>query len=230
MADDDEIDVLLAASEVKKSDWVLDSGSAYHLCRDREVFSIYAACEERIWMANNTSSRVVGRGSVRFRMADGRSMTLTEIRHVPNLRKNLISIGMLDAKGCSFDASGGILRVSKGNKEMLWGKKTGGLYRLEGNVQTGGATVRHGSNGISKENEQGKQPLHRDTQSKRRVTYFAAHPGGVCGAPQWGGAEHLGEKSYGGAGSEAVRKDNLKTSDYPPVGWRGEIVESSPSG
>ncbi|GFS37456.1 hypothetical protein Acr_00g0052070 [Actinidia rufa] len=70
-----------------------------------------------------------------------------------------------------FDASGGILRVSKGNKEMLWGKKTRVLYRLEGNVQTGGATVRYGSNGISMENGQRKQPLHRSTQSKRRGTW-----------------------------------------------------------
>ncbi|GFZ20468.1 hypothetical protein Acr_28g0011730 [Actinidia rufa] len=71
----------------------------------------------------------------------------------------------------NFEASGGILRVSKENKEMLWGKKTRGLYRLEGNVQTGGATVRHGSSGISEKNEQGKQPLHRGTQSKRRGTW-----------------------------------------------------------
>ncbi|GFS37114.1 hypothetical protein Acr_00g0049960 [Actinidia rufa] len=259
----DESEVLLAASEDGKSDWVLDSGSAYHLL-DREVFSTYAACEGRIWMANNTSSRVIGRESVRFRMADRRSVTLTEVRHVPNLRKNLISIGMLDSKGCSFEASGGILRVSNGNKEMLWEKKTRGLYRLEGNVQTGGATVRHGSSGISKKSGQGKQPLHRGTQSKRRgtwriqsgtraqgdalgyvrksgqtrvlcaqgrrdgssttrkVTYFAAHPGGGCGAPQWGGVQ--GTSSYGGAGSEAVRKDNLKTSDYPLVGWRGRLL------
>ncbi|GFY95991.1 UDP-Glycosyltransferase superfamily protein [Actinidia rufa] len=70
-----------------------------------------------------------------------------------------------------FDASGGILRVSKGNKEMLWGKKTGGLYRLEGNVQTGGATVRHGSSGISEKSGQGKQPLYRGTQSKRMGTW-----------------------------------------------------------
>ncbi|GFY81047.1 hypothetical protein Acr_01g0008560 [Actinidia rufa] len=144
MADDDEIEVLLEASKDGKSDRVLDSGSAYHLYKDREVFSTYAACEGRIWIANNTCSRVVGRGSVRFRMTDGRSVTLTEIRHVPNLRKNLISIGMLDAKGCRFDASGGTLRVFKGNKEML---------------------------GISEKNGQGKQPLHRGTQSKRRGTW-----------------------------------------------------------
>ncbi|GFZ18635.1 hypothetical protein Acr_27g0003740 [Actinidia rufa] len=71
----------------------------------------------------------------------------------------------------SEDGNGGILRVSKRNKEMLWGKKTGGLYRLEENVQTGGATVRHGSSGISKKNGQGKQPLHRGKQSKRRGTW-----------------------------------------------------------
>ncbi|GFY99679.1 hypothetical protein Acr_13g0010790 [Actinidia rufa] len=70
----------------------------------------------------------------------------------------------------SDDGNGGILRVSKGNKEMLWGKKTRGLYRLEGNVQTGGATVRHESSGVSEKNGQGKQPLHR-TQSKRRGTW-----------------------------------------------------------
>ncbi|GFY82370.1 phospholipase C 2 [Actinidia rufa] len=181
----------------------------------------------------------------------------------------------------NFEASRGILRVSKGNKEMLWGKKTGGLYRLEGNVQTGGATVRHGSSGISKENGQGKQPLHRGTQSKRRGTWgirnvqdvhreaqrketksilrsctakgaatpkrvsFAldlisggvlsscAHKGGEMEPRQLAKCIHFGGKwssplmrlgisdavlqSYGGAGSEVVRKDNLKTSDYPPI-------------
>ncbi|GFZ01897.1 hypothetical protein Acr_15g0005060 [Actinidia rufa] len=76
-----------------------------------------------------------------------------------------------DSKGCSFDASGGTLRVSKGSKDMLWRKKTGGLYRLEGNVQTRGVTVRYGFSSISKKSGQGKQPLHRGTQSKRMGTW-----------------------------------------------------------
>ncbi|GFY97953.1 hypothetical protein Acr_12g0004940 [Actinidia rufa] len=155
--DEDEIDVLLAASEDGKLDWVLDSCSAYHLCRDRDVFSTYAVCEGRVWMANNTASKVIGKGSVRFCMADRRFVTLTEVRHVLNLPKNLISIGMLNSKGCSFDVSGGTLRVFKGNKEMLWGKKTRGLYRLEGSVQIGGASVRHGSN---------VHDVHREAQRK----------------------------------------------------------------
>ncbi|GFY86981.1 hypothetical protein Acr_05g0006200 [Actinidia rufa] len=145
MADDDEIDVLLAASDDGKSDWVLDSGNAYHLCRDREVFSTYAACEGRIWMTNNTASRVVGRGTVRFRMADGRDAGLTLVEEFSEFPR--------ETRRCCGE------------------KKTRGLYRLEGSVQTGGATVRHGSSGISKKNGQGKQPLHRGTQSKRRGTW-----------------------------------------------------------
>ncbi|GFY87865.1 hypothetical protein Acr_05g0015040 [Actinidia rufa] len=228
---EDEFDVLLAASDDGKSDWVLDSGSAYHLCRDREVFSTYAACEGRIWMANNTSSRVVGRGSVRFRMADGRFVTLTEVRHVPNLRKNLISIGMLDAKGCSFDASGGILRVSKGNKEMLGISEKSGqgkqpLHRSTQSKRRGTWRIRSGTRaqgdalGYVRKSGQTRvmqpvQDVHREAQRKktksilrsctakgagrlcaqgrrdgatttRKVTYFAAHPGGGCGAPRWG--------------------------------------------
>ncbi|GFY86360.1 hypothetical protein Acr_04g0010980 [Actinidia rufa] len=93
-------------------------------------------------------------------MADMRSLMLTEVRHVPSLRKFLIFIGMLDSKKCSFEASRGTLRVSKKNKEMLCGGKIRGIYRLEGSVQTGRATIRHGSSGASKQNKQGKQQLH----------------------------------------------------------------------
>ena len=74
------------------------------------MFSTYAACDGGlVWMANNKLTRVVGKGVVRFPMANGRSLTLTEVRHVLNLGKNLIFIGMLDSKGCKFAASGGTL-------------------------------------------------------------------------------------------------------------------------
>ncbi|GFZ02264.1 hypothetical protein Acr_15g0008720 [Actinidia rufa] len=215
--------------------------SAYHWCRDREVFSTYAACERRIWMANNMSSRVV------------------------------------DSKGCNFDASGGTLRVSKENKEMLCGKKTGGLYRLDWRgmsrqeellsdigpmvlarrmdkgsnrcteVRKASTGAPRGSRVVQEHREmlwdmygslarnewcnqcrmsikklRGRRPRRRDgATTTRKVTYFAAHPGGVCGATQWG---VQGTSSYEGAGSEAVRKDNLKTLDYPPVGWRGRLL------
>ena len=38
-------DVLLATSTDEKSNWILDLGGAYHLCRDKEIFFAYAACD-----------------------------------------------------------------------------------------------------------------------------------------------------------------------------------------
>ena len=40
--------------------------------------------------------------------------TLTDLRHVPKLKKNLISLGTLDSNGCTYKAIGGVLRISKG--------------------------------------------------------------------------------------------------------------------
>ena len=81
----DKSDAFLAVSTDEKSDWILDSDSASHLCRDREMFSTYATCEGLVRMANNTENRVVGKRTVRFRIIDERSLTLTEVRHVPSL-------------------------------------------------------------------------------------------------------------------------------------------------
>lgn len=86
------------------------------------------------------------KGTVWFRMSDGRRVKLTNVRHVPGLKKNVISLGMLDSKGCNFLASEEALRVSRGDSGELQGKKIGQLYRLEGSVLPGGATVRRRSN------------------------------------------------------------------------------------
>ncbi|GFY87503.1 hypothetical protein Acr_05g0011420 [Actinidia rufa] len=55
----DESDVLLAVSADEESDWISDSGIAYNLCRDREVFSTHVACEGLVRMANDA---IVGKG------------------------------------------------------------------------------------------------------------------------------------------------------------------------
>ena len=38
-------------------------------------------------------------GNITFKMFDGVIRTLCDVRHVPNLRKNLISLGTLDGNG-----------------------------------------------------------------------------------------------------------------------------------
>ncbi|CAL5338811.1 unnamed protein product [Camellia sinensis] len=130
------------SSSMTKPDWILDSGSTYHICMDKKLFSTYQAKDGGIVrVANNTVSKIVGMGTVRLRMEDGKIFTLDGVRHVPRLKKNLISLSMLDMKGYSFTSSKGNLKVIHGDTVMLHGRLEGNLYRLVEKVVTDGATV-----------------------------------------------------------------------------------------
>ena len=49
-------------------------------------------------MSNNTMCKKLGIGNIRMRMFDGQIRTLTNVRHIPDLRKNLLSVGALEAQ------------------------------------------------------------------------------------------------------------------------------------
>ena len=76
-------------------DLILDSGGSFHMCTIREHFNNYRACDVgMVRMANGAESRIAGIGSVQMRMFDGVVRTLTRVRHVPELRNNLIFWGL----------------------------------------------------------------------------------------------------------------------------------------
>ena len=82
--------------------WVLDSGASYHICPGREWFTTYTQVDGgSISMANSSVCKVVGTGSIKIRTHDGSFCTLNEVRHVPLMTKNLISLSLLDSKGFS---------------------------------------------------------------------------------------------------------------------------------
>ena len=165
-SDDDLALAVLDATDAGKSDWVLDSGCSYHICRDRSQFWEYEACDGGlVRMANGSANRVVGKGTVRFQVLSGKTVRVAGVRHVPGVRKNLISLGMLDERGCSFSANSGVLRISFGERDILLGKKFGGLYRLAGSVVTRGAVVRHGASGTVR--SFGQEKRHLLTRTRR---------------------------------------------------------------
>ena len=48
-------------------------------------------------------------------MYDGTVKTLIEVRHVLELRKNMISMGVLDDASYMFAVQGAVMKVSKGS-------------------------------------------------------------------------------------------------------------------
>ena len=53
---------------------------------------------------------------------------LEKVRHIPDLRRNLIYVGQLDDEGHAILFVGGTWKVTKGARVLARGKKTGTLY------------------------------------------------------------------------------------------------------
>jgi hypothetical protein len=106
--------------------WLLDSGASIQMCLHRNWFSTYQSIDDGI-----VFSKIIGVGSIQIKMHDGSVGTLTNIRHVPELGKNLIFLGVIDYVGYKCTTQGGVLKVSKGILIVMKAKKIGNLYQLE---------------------------------------------------------------------------------------------------
>ena len=93
-----------------------------------------------VTMGNNTICKVVGIGSIKVKMFDGMVRTLTDVRYVPGLKKNL-SLGTLDKIGCRITCEGGVMKVARGSLVVMKGKLNGSLYALQGSTILGSANV-----------------------------------------------------------------------------------------
>ena len=134
----DSIEVLTITLNPNHEEWVLDSGCTYHMCPRRDWFSSYQEVNGgKLLLGNNMSCNVVGIGTMAINMHDGKTRTLKEVRHVPDLKRNLISLGTLDKSGYNFKAKNGKLTISKGAMVVMKGQKRNGLHILEGHTLKG---------------------------------------------------------------------------------------------
>ncbi|KAJ4728619.1 Retrovirus-related Pol polyprotein from transposon TNT 1-94 [Melia azedarach] len=148
-----EEDIALVADEHTHHNdvWILDSGASYHIYSRREWFTTYEQVDGgNISMANSFVCKAVRIGSVKIRTHDGKFCTLNDVRHIPLMTKNLISLSMLDNKGFSFQGEGGVLHVCKGSNAILKGVKRGTLYFLQGSTLSSSVAV--ASSEIDKDN------------------------------------------------------------------------------
>ena len=63
-------------------------------------------------MADDTSANAIGIGIMKVKMFDGVVRALVNVRHVPQLRRSLISSGTLDTLGCEYSTKSGFMEVS----------------------------------------------------------------------------------------------------------------------
>ncbi|MFQ6621803.1 hypothetical protein Gotur_002278 [Gossypium turneri] len=108
------------------------------MCPNREWFFTYSLIEGGVvCIGNDSSSKLIEIGTVKIKMHDGMIKTLSDVRYVPDLRKNLISLSILDLNGCRINIESSGIKVSHGALVLLKGRMTDSLYILEGSTVTG---------------------------------------------------------------------------------------------
>ena len=134
-------ETLVASNGQNTGEWILDSGCTFHMCPNKALFTSYQSINGcKVLMGNNMACQVIGMGNIRLKLHDGSVRELLDVRHVPDLKRNLISLGMLDQSGCTFKGESGTLKVIKGSMVVMRGERKHGLYVLSGEAVIGSAS------------------------------------------------------------------------------------------
>ena len=139
-----EVLVTLAGCASSGDEWILDSAASFHICIHKDWFITYESVKGggSVRMGDDTSRPIVGIGSIQIKMYDGIVRTITDVRHVPGMKRNLLSLSTLDKKGYKFSGSNGVLKVSKGSLIVMKGDlRAAELYHLQGTTIIGDAAV-----------------------------------------------------------------------------------------
>ena len=90
-----------------------------------------------VYIGNDSTCKTMGIGSVQIKMFDGVIRKLNDVRYVRDLKKNLISLGVLDASGYCIIFEGGNLKVARGALVAIKGTRRGSIYYLNGTTIIG---------------------------------------------------------------------------------------------
>ena len=91
--------------------WILDSACSYHMTPNKDWFNTYKLVNfGSVLMGNDASCKVARIWNIIIKMFDGVVKTLCDVRHIPDLRKYLISLRNLDCNGFSYKSTSGVMK------------------------------------------------------------------------------------------------------------------------
>jgi hypothetical protein len=128
--------LILSVDNISES-WVVDSGASFHATPDRKHFLDYVQGDfGQVQLGDNRPCKIVGMGNVKIKQRNGNQWLLKEVKHVPDLGKNLISTGQLASEGCISIFTDKTWKVIKGSLVIAKGEKVGTLYLCIGNTDS----------------------------------------------------------------------------------------------
>ncbi|KAL2250008.1 UNVERIFIED_CONTAM: Retrovirus-related Pol polyprotein from transposon TNT 1-94 [Sesamum indicum] len=133
VATEEITDALLLSVSSSSDDWVVDSGASFHSCSNKDIMEPYTSGDfGLVYLADNKPLKIVGKGDVRIKSTNGSCWTLHDVRHIPGLKRNLISVGQLGSDGFHTTFGDAKWKISRGAMTLARGLKSGTLYMAGG--------------------------------------------------------------------------------------------------
>ena len=128
--------------ENQDSNWVIDSSASFHVPSHSDFFTSYKNGDfGNVRMGNSGVSKIVGIGDVCIETSIGNKLVPKDVRHVPDIRRNLISTGRLDDEGFTNSFGESKWKLTKGSLVVAKGKKQNTLYVMESKLHKGEINV-----------------------------------------------------------------------------------------
>ncbi|KAJ8486187.1 hypothetical protein OPV22_018672 [Ensete ventricosum] len=113
-------------------EWIIDTCASYHATPRREFFATYRSENFGVVkMGNYDTTNIIGMRDIHIKTNIGCKLVLKDVRHVIDLRLNLISVVKLDDEDFDVRFHKGQWKLSKGSLIVANGKKCHTLYRLQ---------------------------------------------------------------------------------------------------
>ncbi|GJU51489.1 hypothetical protein Tco_1221044 [Tanacetum coccineum] len=134
----DNADVMMAMSIEQLLDWIIDSGGSYHMTYKRDyLFDFEEYDGGNILLGDGMECRVRRTFKVKVQMRDELSFVLDNVKHVSELRRNLISLGTLKKEGFTMKMQSSKTKVIMGSLVVLSGTRMANcVYTLDSQIVT----------------------------------------------------------------------------------------------
>ena len=118
-------------------EWILDMSCTYHMYPLKEWFFNFEEVDSgTIYMGSGDVTYITGISSIQLRNHDGSTRVLIDVRYVPNLKKNLISLRPLESKGLVVIIRDRVLKVISGALLVMKAMRGNNLYYYDGSIVT----------------------------------------------------------------------------------------------
>ena len=115
--------------------WFLEIGVSFHMTGDKDLFTDLDEKDLGVHIEMDDDGRysATGIGTISFERESGKPFVLKEVMHVPGLKKNLISVAMLEDKGYDvvFSEGKAFLRSKETGETQRIGVRVKNLYQLQ---------------------------------------------------------------------------------------------------